>query len=279
MDHFHFQSDAGLELLICEPFAAAGLLHAFTSRVGGVSPLPDAALNLGNFSQDSRENILENRRRLRRSLGVEEWPLVTLRQVHSPDIYHFDNPATVQATADGENGPTADGVITNLAQVLVAVQTADCLPILLADLRTGAIAAVHAGWRGTLAGIVARTVDLMQQNFGSHPGDMLAAIGPAIGSCCFEVGPEVITRFTEKWDDADQLVSHRQPGGKAHLDLPLANRLQLRQAGMADSSIFDCQLCTICHNHRFFSYRFELGAERPVGRLMGVIGRRNVDVN
>ncbi len=279
MDHFHFQSDAGLELLVCEPLAAAGFLHAFTTRGGGVSPLPDAALNLGNFSQDSRENILENRRRLRHSLGVEEWPLVTLRQIHSPDIHYLDASAAIEVAGDGENGPTADGVITNLAQVLVAVQTADCLPILLADPRTGAIAAVHAGWRGTLAGIVARTVDLMQQNFGSHPGDILAAIGPAIGSCCFEVGPEVIAHFGQKWDFADQLVSRRQPDGKAHLDLALANRFQLQQAGIADTSIFDCQLCTICHHHRFFSYRFELGAERPVGRLMGVIGRGNTDAH
>lgn len=272
MDYFHFQNSGGLELLICEPLNAAGFRHAFTTRSGGVSPLPESALNLGTFTDDPRDNILENRRRLSVALGAASWPLITVRQIHSAIVHRVETPPV-----SGEEA-TADALIGHQAEVLLAVQTADCLPILLADRRTGAIAAVHAGWRGTLAGIVARTVEQMQQAFQTQPADLLAAIGPAIGPCCFEVGPEVVSLFSEAWPDTQSLVSPPPSGlstGKAHFNLGLANRRQLRHAGLADSSIFESRLCTICHNDRFFSYRFELGAERPVGRLMGVIGRSN----
>lgn len=272
MDNFRFHNSGGLELLICEPLEAAGFLHAFTTRAGGVSPLPESSLNLGTYTEDSRDNILENRRRLRVALGAASWPLVTVRQIHSAIVCRVDSPLVAAEEA------TADALIGQQAGMLLAVQTADCLPILLADRRTGAFAAVHAGWRGTLGGIVARTVEQMQQAFQSQPADLIAAIGPAIGTCCFEVGLEVVALFSEAWPDTQGLVSPPRSGRsteKAHFNLALANRQQLRHAGLADSSIFASRLCTICHNDRFFSYRFELGAERPVGRLMGVIGQSN----
>jgi hypothetical protein len=114
----------------------------------------------------------------------------------------------------------------------------------------------------------------MRERLACRPEDLLVAIGPAIGPCCFEVGPEVLARFREVWSHTEQLVSNPQPDGRVHLDLSLANRLQLHDAGLAADSIQDCRLCTICNNNMFFSYRAEKGAENPVGRLMGVIGWR-----
>ena len=269
MSHFQFRASDGLELLICEPLERIGFTNAFSTRGGGVSPLPQSSLSLGNFSQDEGANVRENRRRFLAALGASDWTLVTARQIHSTDV------RTVADRDDARAEPQpGDALIANLADVLLAVQTADCLPILLADPRSGAAAAVHAGWRGTLGGIVARTVKEMQLRFGTRPADLYVALGPAIGPCCFEVGPEVIAQFHAEYPYAEDLTSHPQANGKANLNLNLANRRQLIDAGVADERIFDCKLCTVCHNHLFFSYRRERGAEKPVGRLMGVIGRR-----
>lgn len=270
MSQFQFRASHGLELLICDPLERIGFTHGFSTRSGGVSPLPQSSLSLGNFSQDERDHVLENRRRFLASLDASDWVLVTARQIHSTDV----RSVTDRDDAHSEPQP-GDALIANLPDVLLAVQTADCLPILLADPRTGAVAAVHAGWRGTLGGIVARTVREMQQRFGSRSADLRVALGPAIGSCCFEVGPEVIAHFRAEYHYTEELISHRQANGKANLNLNLANRRQMLDAGVADDHIFDCKLCTVCHNHLFFSYRHERGAEKPVGRLMGAIGRRS----
>lgn len=255
-------------MLVCEPLAQAGFTHAFSTRAGGVSPLPKDALSLGNFSQDERANVVENRRRFLHALGATDWQLVTARQIHS---------AAVRAVCDLEDAqgePTAcDALTANLPRVLLAVQTADCMPILLADERTGAFAAVHAGWRGTLASIVARTVARMQQEYGARPRDLHAALGPAISAAAFEVGPEVLAAFRHQCHYADELFSDLQENGKGHLNLNLANARQLLDAGLRAERIYDCGLCTYLRNDLFFSYRRERGAEKPVGRLMAVIGR------
>lgn len=275
MDQFIFQQSAGLELLVCQPLAAHGFINAFTTRGGGVSPLPASSLNLGNFSQDDHSNINENRRRLKVALEMIERPLLTLQQIHSADLHWIVDAQDVAKAAAAP--PVGDALVSSLSDTLIAVQTADCLPILIADRRSGATAVVHAGWRGTLAGIVSKTVTAMRTRLGARPEDLLVAIGPAIGPCCFEVGAEVLAQFRARWAYADRLVSRPQPDGRVHLDLPLANRLQLGEAGLEDGAILDCNLCTICHNNMFFSYRFENGAVNPVGRLMGVIGWRDND--
>ncbi len=268
MQSFQLRTNGEIESLICLPLEDLCFTNAFSTRGGGVSPLPAASLNLGNFSEDSRENILENRHRFLTGLGVADMTLVTARQIHS---------TLVQSIIDHEDALSepreGDALATGLPQTLLGVQTADCLPILLADRQSGAVAVAHAGWRGTLGGIVSRTVETMQQCFQTNPSEIVAALGPAIGSCCFEVGPEVIAAFRQQWDFTDRLLSHSQPDGKGHLDINLANRLQLLAAGLRDEAIFDCKLCTVCHNDLFFSYRREKGSIRPVGRSMGVIGR------
>ena len=265
MNDFVFRDATTIKLLICEPLERAGFTHAFTTRLGGVSPLPDAALNLGNFNQDSADNIHENRRRLLDALNISDWPLVTAKQIHSADVT-LVNKAQDEPT-------TCDALTTDLPQTMLAIQTADCMPILLGDQRTRAVAAVHAGWRGTLAGIVARTLESMQHAYGTRSADVIAAFGPTIQAPNFEVGPEVIAQFESAFEFAPQAVSQRKPTGQAHLDLAFINRQLLQNAGVPSSQIFDCGLCTVERNDLFFSYRKEGGAEQPVGRLMGVIGR------
>lgn len=268
MKDFALEQNNGLLLLVCEPLARLGFTHAFSTRAGGVSPLPKDALSLGNFSQDERANVLENRRRFLQALNAADWQLVTARQIHSADV------RTVCDIEDASCEPRlGDALTANLPRTLLAVQTADCMPILLACERTGACAAVHAGWRGTLAGIVARTIESMQQAHGTQPADLHAALGPAISQAVFEVGPEVLTAFAEQFDYADELISDRQANGKGHLNLNQANWRQLLAAGLRAERIYDCGLCTYLRNDLFFSYRRERGAEKPVGRLLSVIGR------
>ena len=272
MTNFVFRSHGGVQFLVCEPIERLGFKNAFSTRLGGVSPLPADALSLGNFSHDERANVIENRRRFLEALDATGWPMVTAKQIHSADV------RSVLDAEDARSEPIAgDALTANTEQVLLAIQTADCMPVLIADERTQAFAAVHAGWRGTLAGIVARTVEQMQQMYGSRPADLHAALGPAICAEVFEVGTEVLDAFRDKYDYAETLFSNIKPdeqsGGKGHIDLNLANTQQLVDAGVRADRIYDSGLCTWLRNDLFFSYRLERGAEKPVGRLMGVIGR------
>ena len=173
--------------------------------------------------------------------------LATLRQVHS---------ATCVAAA-GRGGVLGEGdaLLENTPGSVVAVKTADCLPILLVDARHGAVAAVHAGWRGTVAGIAQRAVEAMGAQFGTAPGDLHAAIGPGIGKCCYEVGPEVAAQFGQQ--------------GRAHVDLAEANGRQLRDAGVTAERIYASNVCTMCRAEEFHSFRRD---KEAAGRLYSFAG-------
>jgi|SRR5262245_11572609 len=268
MEHFSFRQVNNIKLLICDPIEKIGFKNAFSTRHGGVSDLPADSLSLGNFSQDGRDKIIENRRRFLTALDAANWRLVTARQVHGVDLHAVTN------QEDSISEPVAcDALVSNIERTLLAVQTADCLPILLADPVTGAFAAVHAGWRGTLAGILARTVEQMQLRYNIETDNLYAAFGPAIAACCFEVGPEVLAQFRNQYNYADELIAKSRVDGKAHLDIKGANVRQLIDRGITNDRIYESGLCTVCRNDLFFSYRIERGAERAVGRLMGVIGK------
>ena len=185
-----------------------------------------------------------------------------------------------------------DASITNVPNVLVSVQTADCVPILLVDPVKRAVAAIHAGWRGTLARIAEKSVGRMIQEFGSKPADLIVAIGPAIGPCCYEVGVELVTKFTAQFAEAAEYFDeprtgdepnpiqwlnmkppgHQPPPKNVHLDLRKANVSQLRSTGVRAANIHVSTLCTACHTNLLFSYRKE-GANS--GRLMAVVGITN----
>ncbi len=260
------------------------LVHGFSTRVGGVSRLNGKrVLNLGFTEWDTRENVKENRRRLQAAVGAQDLKLVSLLQFHSDGILNFETAPTEPSRGDAS--------VTKNAGLLLAVQTADCVPILLVDPQNRAVAAVHAGWRGTLARIVEKTIGRMQMEFGSKAADLLAAIGPAIGGCCYEVGTEVAAAFSGQFANAadffDELRTgdepnplqwlnmmppgHQPPAKKVLLDLRKANRAQLEAAGVLTKNIFATDLCTGCRRDLLFSYRKE-GAES--GRMMAVIGIR-----
>lgn len=269
MEHFAFRNIGALRLLVCDSLERIGFKNAFSARLGGVSPRPADALDLGSARHpDERENMIENRRRFLAALDAADWTLVTAKQIHSAEVRFVSGPE------DARSEPRAgDALTANTPRLLLAIQTADCLPILIADERSGAFSAAHAGWRGTLAGIVARTVERMQQEYGSRPEDLHAALGPGVSAASFEVGPEVLIEFKDRFDYAEELISDMRPNGKGHLNLNLANVRQLIDCGLREDRIYDSALCTWLRNDLFFSYRRERGHEKPVGRLMGVIGR------
>jgi hypothetical protein len=260
------------------------LVHGFSTRPGGTSPLEsEKVLNLGFMEWDGRENVLENRRLFQSALGATDLELLTLKQIHSDVIRLFSQPIVVACKGDAS--------ATNRPGLLLAIQTADCVPILLVDPKRRAVAAIHAGWRGTLARITQKAVGRLQFEFGSKPADLLAAIGPSIGPCCYEVPADFVTKFTGQFADAagyfDEPRSgeepnplqwlnmkppgHQPPPKNVHLDLRRANRSQLVAAGLFAKNIYVSDLCTACHTDLLFSHR----REGPLsGRLIASIGVR-----
>ena len=272
------------------------LVHGFSTRVGGFSRVYGKAdLNLGFTKDDSRVAVERNRAAFLRKLGAVSksrknsptfWPLITLRQIHSDIIRHIDSIADLPLPGDG--------MITATPGLLLAIQTADCLPVIVVDTKRHAVGVFHAGWRGTVKRIVEKGIGEMTRYFGSRPRDMKAAIGPGIQGCCYEVGEEVRTKFESQFGYAATLfrevkesdpvrekypllfLTARAPGHsdlpkKIFLDLVEANRQQLIAVGVPKKSIDTSPLCTNCRPELLFSYRAERG---KTGRMMGVTGIR-----
>ncbi len=231
---FREQREPGYWLLT----AAAAPLVAFSTRPGGASGGPYASLNLGLSTADRPENVLENRRRLTRALGVEHVAL--LHQVHG---------AAVRSVSRAGLAGEGDVLATTTPDLALAVGTADCLGVVLWDEPRTALAVAHAGWRGLLAGAVEAALDWLARE---RPGARLrAALGPALGACCFEVGPEVAERFPPE---------HVRPGGvRPHLDLARAVKDRLATRGLAREAVLDLGLCTSCDPDRFYSHRRDAG--------------------
>lgn len=266
MTNFQLRERDNVIVLVCQPLERAGFIHAFSTRQGGVSPLPEKALNLGYFKGDAPENVAQNRSRFLRAIGTPKMKIITAKQRHSAEvtvIRHLED-------TDSKAPRGCDALITDRPGLLLGVQTADCVPILIADVKQRVVAAVHAGWRGTLARIAEKTIARMQAEYGTRPEDCLAALGPAAGVCCYEVGPEVIEPFRSQFTYAESLMSNHKPSGQAHLDLPTGNVRQLICAGLAETNIFTSGFCTLCRNDLFFSHRRE--QRWGVGRMMSVIG-------
>ena len=298
----------GLQILESPALAKIDwLVHGFSTRAGGASEFPgkpggaraksgakaqDGAgrvLNLGFTDWDTRVRVLQNRASFFRAVGAADMRAITLRQIHS-DIAHCIHEGNAN-----EEAPQGDALFTRLPGILLVVQTADCVPILLADAKNRVVAAIHAGWRGTLARIAVKTLGRMKMEFGTRPGDVIAALGPAIGRCCYEVGSDVARDFDAQFRDArawfdgpfDALASgesdpnwlpwltmkppgHAPPPLRVRLDLIAANRALLADAGVPASRISVAGLCTACRPDLFFSYR----RERTTGRLIAAIGIR-----
>ena len=268
-----------------------GLVHGFSTRLGGVSEAYGGSqLNLGATASDTWAAVERNRRAFVREVtGTERQapPLITVRQIHSGLVHILKSKDRVS-----ESPLRGDGIISNRRNVLLAVQVADCVPVLLADVERKAVGAFHAGWRGTAKRIVERGVGSMRAVFGSRPEDLRAAIGPCIHACCYAVGDEVIDEFQSQFIYAGELFSevydrdpikekypllfltarapgHSNIGPQTHLDLVQSNRRQLLDAGVPEGNISAAEECTSCRTDLLFSHRAEAGY---TGRMMGAIG-------
>ncbi len=261
---FYFDSHGNLRLLELDRWP--WLVHGFSTRSAGSLAHPD------------------DQRRFAQALGGDGMRLVTLRQIHSAVVHVADN-----GLAAGRQG---DSLIAAQPGTLVGIKTADCLPVLLVDPRRRVVAAAHAGWRGAAKRVVQKTVGEMRRLFDCDPSDLVAAVGPGIQSCCFEVGPEVLEEFRSQFVDADQFCRVDPPNpaltllpkqvmtgaqgimreldsDRAHVDLAEAIRRQLLSAGVPNQQIYNSGLCTACDLKRFYSYRREKDA---AGRMLAIIG-------
>lgn len=241
-----------------------GVIAGFTTRHEGVSRPPFNSLNLGLNTNDPHHNVQGNRSLLARAFGAKSDQLLTVTQVHGTDILIVDEPNQDVAHFLRIE---CDAIITNQPGIMIGIGVADCAPVLLFDPVRRVVAALHAGWKGTASGIVRKGVAAMAGSFGSNPADLVAAIGPSIGPCCYEVDEPVHAAFsaeTEIWDQTASATSTE----KWKLDIPAAVRLQLISSGLTPDRIETSGQCVCCTQELFFSYRRDKG---ETGRHLGFI--------
>lgn len=250
-----------LEYLTAEGIGAA---HCFTTRMGGVSQGYLESLNIGTSRGDDPANVLENYRILGDAIGFDPKNVVFAKQIHS-DIVHV---AVDENRGAGLYTPPlapCDALITNVPGIALTVFTADCTPLLFWDSRTGAVGAAHAGWRGTVSAIGARTVEAMAREYGSRPEDIHAAIGPNIGFCHFETDADVPQALLAAFGpEMEQFI--RPQGEKFYADLKAVNAWVLRRAGITHIEI--SEECTVCQCHRFWSHRVTHGQRGSQGAII-----------
>ena len=254
------QKIGALEYLTAEGIAVP---HCFTTRFGGVSRGIFDSMNIAIKEGETEENVRENLSILGAALGFSLEDLVSTRQTHS-DIVRVVTRADHRG-AFHRDYPECDGLVTNDPGVALMVFTADCTPLLFHDPVTGAVGAAHAGWRGTVSGIGAKTVRAMADAFGCDPKNIRAAIGPNIGACCFETDADVPQAIREAYG-AEAEAHMRTVGDKYYVNLKEINALSLRRAGVAHIEISDA--CTACQPHRFWSHRVTQGQRGSQGAII-----------
>ncbi len=257
---------AGVGIYVSPQLAAAGVGHAFSTRLGGVSRPPFDTLNLGNPNgadvQDPAEHLAENYARLLAAAGLAGRRRHWAWQVHGAAV-------AVVGPGPFADSCQADALVTAEAGRVLSVRTADCCPVLLATADGRAVAAVHAGWRGAVAGVAGAAVAAVCRAAGATPDAVVAAVGPCISPAAFEVGPEVLAAFAGRFGDG--VVRHDGPGGKGHADLPGAVFRSLVAAGVSPGRIDTTDRCSVRHADEFFSHRRDRGV---TGRMAAVIGVR-----
>jgi YfiH family protein len=236
----------------------SGIVAAVTTRHGGVSPKPFDSLNLSASVGDDPSNIRENWTRLHRVLDLDALATVDARQAQAGSV------AVVNHAERGTRIAQVDGLITNVTAVPLMLRFADCVPILFCDPKRHAIGVAHAGWRGTVAKVVANTVRAMIHAYGSEPRDLIACVGPSIGPCCYEIGADVYEHVKQALPWSEELVIRRN--GSLHLDLWGANVRQLRELGVGEIEV--AGVCTADHTEDFYSWRRE---HARTGRFAAII--------
>jgi YfiH family protein len=229
------------------------IVHAFLTRLGGVSRPPFDSLNLGLNSEDGASSVRTNRKILARAFDLPDSALLTVRQVHGDRILTVDT-----SSAEDFAETQCDAIITDRPGIALGVLTADCVPILLFAPDCGAIAAIHVGWRGTALNLSEKAVAGVARRFGARPENLRAAIGPCIGPCCYEVDETVRSVFLQHGDLWEEWANPSAEG-RWKLNLAKANMDLLRAAGLRDKNIVAIDLCTHCQRELFFSFRRDKG--------------------
>jgi len=239
------------------------LIHVVSTKS---STLP-YSFSLALHTGEDKKNIISNRHYLAKQLQVDtKLHFIVAQQTHSDNIQHITEEDTKGWEGLDDAIESCDALITNIPNVVLSILTADCVPILLYDTQNHAIAAIHAGWKGTKTQITQQTVKKMQEVFGTEPSHIIAGMAPSIGRCCYEVGEDVAKHFF------DMPEGYTQVKNKYMLDLPYINQRQLLQAGILEKNIEMSGICTACHTERFFSYRKE---EDCSGRFMSMIALKD----
>ncbi|HEU4965536.1 MAG TPA: peptidoglycan editing factor PgeF [Bacilli bacterium] len=241
----------------------------FTGRTDGVSPAPYAACNLGLHVGDEEAHVIANRERIAATynLPLDTW--VAGEQVHGSTVTVVTEEMRGRgARALADMLPATDALITNVSNITLTTYAADCVPLLFADADRLAIGAAHAGWKGTVAKIAARTVEAMHKTYGTDPASLRVQIGPSIGPCCYEVDDRVADAVRESFGERAKRLLTPNANGRWQFDLWTANVLTLEEAGVPRERIERLDACTSCQNRRYFSYRKEGG---NTGRLAGII--------
>ncbi len=251
-------------------FEKAGVKHAFSTKMGGVSEGMFATFNTGFDRGDCRENVYENFNRLCGAIGIDERNLVFSRQTHT----NFVKTVTCEDVGKGIVKPLdytdVDGLISNLPNVGLVTQYADCVPLAFYDAKNKVIAASHAGWRGTVAEIGRVTVEKMVREFGSRPDDIIAGIGPSIGKCCYEVDDPVVDGFKKIGYMPMSSILTPKDNGRYMLDLKKANKIILTEAGIPEENIDVADLCTCCNHEYLHSHRYTAGKRGNLGLIISL---------
>ena len=255
-----FHQSGDLRFFTFDLFDQYGLVHGFFTRHGGVSPSPWDSLNLGGTVGDVRENVVENRKRIFDVMGRSVSSIFDCWQVHGTDVICTEAPRPLD-----EPHLKADAILTDRPEITLFMRFADCVPILLFDPVRSVTGMVHAGWRGTLDGVVVKAVERMQSQYGSHPADILAGIGPSVCVDHYEVGPEVIEATRKSFGSDFGLVL--KPNHQAtHLDLWKANQILLERGGV--HQIETAGICTFAQKEDWFSHRGDQGKTGRFGAIL-----------
>ena len=249
--------------------------HAVSTRLGGVSKKPFDSLNLALHVGDIEESVLINRKRFANALDIKAEDIVTPNQVHGDKIVRVDESHRGRgATNYDDSISETDALITNTPNLPLMLCFADCVPVLFVDVDNHAVGIAHAGWKGTMSKIAAKTLMAMTDEFGTDPIKCLAAIAPSIGPCCYEVGENVINACRENFPNhVDELIIKR--GEKIFIDLWKCNLVQLIEAGMSEENIDIARECTYCKSSWYFSYRAaHRSGQKETGRIAAIISLR-----
>jgi YfiH family protein len=246
-----------------EGLEGTGVTHAFLTRLGGVSAPPFNTLNLGHTVGDDLAAVEENHQRAFAALRISREQVVSPYQVHGAHVRPVGQAHT------GTVQPATDGLLTTTPGVALLLRFADCVPLLLFDPVHRAVGLIHAGWKGTAAGVVPAAVAAFTHHIGSRPGDLWAGVGPAIGPCCYQVEPDMAEAIARACPDEADVIQQRDGAQRdvgLYLDLPGAVRAQLKAAGIGQVEM--ANLCTACHTKEWFSHRAEHGRTGRFGALV-----------